>query len=169
MSKDCGSETYVDISNAKARKYRQTCHMVPPSTTAAFASTSNPVLPTQNAAPSTSGSSYTFWASASALLEKAINVLRPRRTGNRYTPGVTLGLQQDASIANTAQILKYIHWCVDSAPSRTFLHHVCIERKEGNEFINDLHNSYRRLRGWRWYLSMTTCAEIRLVRVSHSF
>ena len=232
MNKDCGAETYIDISSAKARRYRQTCHTTPPDSAAveppknpssasmtskpsvlpsqatassntdsnrrfgalestlSYRRTRNvvspgtldvqslspvdtfdrpPLLPTQKAAPSNSGKNQGLRASVSTVLKMAFNMLflpLLRKTGNKSIFS-TVQLQHNPSVIDTPEKLTYLHWCVDSASSKTIVHHICVEQKNGKDFLNDLHTSYRKLRGWRWYLSMTTCAEIKLVRVSH--
>lgn len=66
---------------------------------------------------------------------------------------------------------KYVHWCVDS--SVTSLHNVCVEALngaiKGKAFILELQSSYNRLRGLRRWLSLTTCANVKLVQVSTDF
>lgn len=62
---------------------------------------------------------------------------------------------------------KWVHWCVDATKTR--LHEICVEAqtgaKRGREFINELIDSYRRLRGVRWWLSLTDCAAVKVVKV----
>lgn len=62
---------------------------------------------------------------------------------------------------------KWVHWCVDATKTR--LHEICVEAqtgaKRGREFINELIDSYRRLRGVRWWLSLTDCATVKVVKV----
>jgi hypothetical protein len=62
---------------------------------------------------------------------------------------------------------KWVHWCVDATKTR--LHEICVEAqigaKRGREFINELIDSYRRLRGIRWWLSLTDCAAVKVVKV----
>ncbi|OCK73877.1 hypothetical protein K432DRAFT_430344 [Lepidopterella palustris CBS 459.81] len=66
---------------------------------------------------------------------------------------------------------KYVHWCVDSA--RTQVHNVCVEAavgaKTGSQFIQELLSSYRRLRGLRWWFSLTDCANVKLVKFVRLF
>lgn len=67
----------------------------------------------------------------------------------------------------SSTVKKYVHWCVDS--SKTHLHDICveskIEAKKGGAFIKELLTSYKRLRGIRWWFSLTHCAEVKLVKV----
>ncbi|KAF8533262.1 hypothetical protein BDD12DRAFT_947735 [Trichophaea hybrida] len=64
---------------------------------------------------------------------------------------------------------KYLHWCVDSASTDTKLHHVCVESAMaatigGNDFIEELNTSYKRLRGLRWTFSFTICIKAKIVK-----
>lgn len=141
------------------------CDTKPVKSTAAQPST----LPTHNTSlPSSSGSGG-LRASTSALIGKATRNLQQRFRGNESARSASQGSEQDATIdGNPPPDPKYINWCVDSAPSRTFRHSICLEEKKEKYFIDELYKSYKKLRGWRWYLSMTTCAEIKLVKVSYS-
>ena len=124
-----------------------------------------PILPTNNGtlADSSDGRGLKKWTSA--LMEKFTS-LQQRRTRKEGSSPASQGSEQNATIVSNATLTtKYIHWCVDSAPRRTFLHHICIEKKKGKDFVDELCKSYKKLRGWRWYFSMTTCTEIKLVRV----
>jgi hypothetical protein len=66
---------------------------------------------------------------------------------------------------------KYILWCVDGSSNDTILHQICVESTiipamRGKDFIQELLDSYKRLRGWRWWLSFTVCTEAKLVKAS---
>jgi hypothetical protein len=66
---------------------------------------------------------------------------------------------------------KYILWCVDGSSNDTILHQICVESTiipaiRGKDFIQELLDSYKRLRGWRWWLSFTVCTEANLVKAS---
>lgn len=73
-------------------------------------------------------------------------------------------------VGPSSAVEKYVHWCVDS--SRTHLHDICveskIEAKKGQAFIKELLTSYKKLRGIRWWFSLTHCAGVKLVKVSYS-
>lgn len=125
-----------------------------------------PILPTHDASLAGSSDTRGFKSSTSALIDKMTSTFRRRYTKKDNASPPSRGSEQNATIISDATpTLKHIHWCVDSAPQRTFLHHICIEQKKGKDFINELCKSYKKLRGWRWYLSMTTCTEIKLVKV----
>lgn len=125
-----------------------------------------PMLPTHSASPTGSGAAGGFTGWTSALMEKTIGKLRQRRTRKEDGCPMSEGSEQTTTVVpDPTPNTKHVHWCVDSAPGRTFLHHICIEQKKGTDFFDELCRSYKKLRGWRWYLSMTTCTEIRLVKV----
>lgn len=126
------------------------------------ASPSGPTSPSGNsgnlATPSTISSSH-------AANQSSKTNRHPRR---RYpsTPGITSGTIQASTDRE-----KYFHWCVDSA--KTLLHDICVqspvEAKTGRDFVKELRKSYRRLRGIRWWLSFTDCANVKLVKVRFNY
>ena len=125
-----------------------------------------PILPTNNASLTDSTGIRGFRASTSALIGKTTSNLQQSRTRKESACPASQGSEQNSTtVSNPTPTPKYVHWCVDSAPRRTSLHHICIEKKKGKDFFDELCKSYKKLRGWRWYLSMTTCTEIRLVKV----
>lgn len=127
------------------------------------------MLLTHNASPADLSDSHDLKASMFILIEKLTGNLQQRNMRKRHTCSVSQDSQQNTTmILNTTLTLKYVHWCVDSALWRTFLHHICIKKKEGKDFINKLCKSYKKIHRWRWYLSMTTCTEIKLVKVRYS-
>lgn len=69
---------------------------------------------------------------------------------------------------SSSEVEKYVHRCVDS--SKTHLHDICVESKveakRGRAFITELLTSYKKLRGIRWWFSLTHCAEVKFVKVS---
>lgn len=69
---------------------------------------------------------------------------------------------------SSSEVEKYVHWCVDS--SKTHLHDICVESKveakRGRAFIKEVVTSYKKLRGIRWWFSLTHCAEVKVVKVS---
>ena len=83
-------------------------------------------------------------------------------------PADTGNFQSKEVVCEPPRLPKYIHWCVDTADRRTFMDHICIEEKQGPAFVEDLIRKYKARRGWRWLFSLTTCAEIKLVKVSSS-
>ncbi|KAL8859653.1 MAG: hypothetical protein Q9178_003767 [Gyalolechia marmorata] len=161
--KECGFEAHVDVSHAKARKYRQMCA----TDLARSRPGQHPILPTSNVSSSRWSAPGQVPVSASVSLTWA-EIIQQRRTRNRNTLPQGQGLDPNANVVpQTHPTPEYIHWCVDAAPQRTLLYEICKERKKGKDFINELCRSYRRIRGWRWYFSMTTCTEIRFVNVIH--
>lgn len=158
---DCGSNLSVDITQEKAQRYRRLCVTKPQPPLQTLAGQS-PILPTTNTVSNGSTTRREFLALASSIPGNVTNNLRQRFTRSREVPPECHELEESAtSPRNTPP--KYIHWCVDSAPQRTLLHPICIEKKKGEDFLDELRKSYRKIRGWRWYLSMTTCAETKLV------
>jgi hypothetical protein len=109
-----------------------------------------------------------WMASTSNVLSNFGSSIRQRF---KYNQSIIRNRTQGATKAsNNTQALvpvpRYIHWCVDSATRQTLLHHICIEEKKGKAFVEELRQSYRRLRGWKWWFSLLTCEEIRLTKVS---
>lgn len=153
---------HVDISHAKARRYRQICNTYPTRSKPG----QDPILPTTNASSISWSAVGQAQASASVSKGKSADNLQQRPTRNRSALLESQGPKLNASIVSQNNpAAEYIHWCVDTGPQRTLLHEVCKEEKKGNDFINELCRSYRKIRGWRWYFSMTTCAEIKFVNV----
>lgn len=117
--------------------------------------------PTHNTSPPDSSDAYTFRVWASALIEKVTRNLQKRLSRNKSAQSGSQGSGQNTTI------ISHINWCVDSAPWRTILHSICLEQKKERLFIDELYRSYKKLRGWRWYFSMTTCTEIKLIKVRY--
>jgi hypothetical protein len=162
--KDCRNETYIDVLRAKARIYRQMCTTRP----RAVATSTLPTLPTNNSSTASSSGSKGLKAATSTLITNISNTLRQRASKNTQPCSSNQTPYRTANnTSNNTPSPKSIHWCVDDAARRTLYHNICIEKKKGKDFINELCKSYRKLRGWKWFLSMTTCAEIRLVKVSY--
>jgi hypothetical protein len=92
---------------------------------------------------------------------------KAQRTQREYpsNPVVDL-LETETGVSDSPR--KWVHWCVDATKTR--LHEICVEAqtgaKRGCEFINELIYSYRRLRGIRWWFSLTDCATVKVVKVS---
>ena len=122
-----------------------------------------PILPTTNVSLNSWSAVGQGETSASVSKGQPVGNLQLRPTMNRSARPESQGLELKSSQMHTAP--EYIHWCVDTAPQRTLLYEVCKEKMKGKDFINELCRSYRKIRGWRWYFSMTTCAEIRFVNV----
>ena len=161
---ECGFETYVDVSYAKARRYRQMCDTYPTRSKPG----QQPILPTTNVSSSSWSTVGQGEASASASNGQSAENLQQRPTRNRNALPESQGLELNSTfISQIRPAPEYIHWCVDTAPQRTLLYEVCKGKMKGKDFINELCRSYRKIRGWRWYFSMTTCAEIRFVNVRH--
>ncbi|KAL9033583.1 MAG: hypothetical protein Q9180_005869, partial [Flavoplaca navasiana] len=154
---ECGFETYVDVSHAKARRYRQMCDTYPTRSKPG----QQPILPTTNVSSSNWSALLQEEASASVSEGQSADNLHQRPTRNRSALPESQGLEINSLQIRPAP--EYIHWCVDTAPQRTLLYEVCKEKMKGKDFINELCRSYRKIRGWRWYFSMTTCAEIKFV------
>ena len=123
-------------------------------------------LPVHEASAADSSGRGNYKAIASNLFGKAVGNLRQRFTKKQSPPQESQELQENTTIASNGNPSpSYIHWCVDSAPQRTLLHQICIKEQKGKAFLDELYMSYKKLRGWRWYFSMMTCAEIKLVNV----
>lgn len=123
-------------------------------------------LPVHEASAADSSNCGNHKATGSNLLGKAVNNLRESFTKMKLPPRESQELEENTAIASHSNPPpSYIHWCVDAAPQRTLLHQICIEEQKGKAFLDELYRSYKKLRGWRWYFSMMTCAEIRLVNV----
>jgi len=45
------------------------------------------------------------------------------------------------------------------------MRHVTINRTRDTSIFDELRETYKKLRGWKWYLSMMTCGEIELVKL----
>lgn len=160
--KECGFNTHVDVSFAKARRYRQLCDTYPTRSKPG----QHPILPITNVSSSSWSAVGQVQASASASKGRSAENIQQRPTRNRSALPGSQGLELNATVVSqTHPAPEYIHWCVDAAPQRTLLYEICKEKKKGKDFINELCRSYRKIRGWRWYFSMTTCAEIRFVNV----
>lgn len=158
----CGYETYVDVPHAEARKYRRRCAARPEKAT--FSNSS--FLPTTNALLSNSTRIQRWTASLLAPIVKIGNSLHgifSETNESHRARHVCDSNTTDAT--DPATPLRYIHWCVDSAAQTTLLRDICLQKINGKNFIDELRSSYRKLRGWRWYLSLTTCTEIRLIKV----
>lgn len=127
-----------------------------------------PILPTTNVSSSSWSTVGQGEASASASNGQSAENLQQRPTRNRNALPESQGLELNSTVISQRRPApEYIHWCVDTAPQRTLLYEVCKGKMKGKDFINELCRSYRKIRGWRWYFSMTTCAEIRFVNVRH--
>ncbi len=156
---------YVDVSRAKAQRYRQPCSTERVNVTA----NDPPILPTNNTSPAGSNSARRVKSSTPAWISNLSKTLQRRSSRKNQQSHTSQVFNQDATAAATAiPPPKSIHWCVGSSRRRTLLHNTCVNQKEEREFIDELCNSYRTLRGWKWYLSMTTCIEIKIVRVKHT-
>lgn len=89
-----------------------------------------------------------------------------QRTQRAYPPSsVDILLKTETEVEDSPR--KWVHWCVDATKTR--LYEICVEAqtgaKRGREFIDELIDSYRRLRGIRWWLSLTDCATVKIVKV----
>ena len=157
---DCNQETHVEVSCAKAQRYRRMC-----TTTASIRN--HPILPTSNQSTTGSTGNQGLKAATSRLLGDISNTFQLRSSPTRG-PSRPIPTPKEASniVSEGTPGTKIIHWCVDSADRRTFLHNICLEKKKGRDFIVELCKSYRKLRGWKWLFSMTTCAEIKIVKAS---
>lgn len=125
-----------------------------------------PILPITNVSSSSWSAVGQGEASAPASEGQSAENLKQRPIRNRSAHPESQGLEFNSTVLSQIHPApEYIHWCVDTAPQRTLLHEVCKKTMKGKDFINELYRSYRKIRGWRWYFSMTTCAEIRFVNV----
>lgn len=61
---------------------------------------------------------------------------------------------------------KWVQWCVGTRKVR--LHEIWVEDnnklKSGCQFIQELQKSYRRIRGLRWWFSLSSLAEVKIVK-----
>jgi hypothetical protein len=153
----CKHETYIDVECAKARRYWRMCTTQPRKVAAGNAD----VLPRHTQPSVSSGGSEGLKAAASTWIADISNGSR-QRASKKTRSDAAVGISDSKSSSKT------IHWCVDSAARRTLLHNVCLEENKGKDFIKALCKNYRKARGWKWYLSMTTCARIKLVKVYNS-
>ncbi|KAF2465752.1 uncharacterized protein BDR25DRAFT_360279 [Lindgomyces ingoldianus] len=84
---------------------------------------------------------------------------RSQRTQRAY-PSISVNTTSNIEMEVGDSPRKWVYWSVDSTKTR--LHEICVEAqtgaKRGREFINELLESYRRLRGIRSWLSLTDCA-----------
>ena len=162
----CGYETYIDVPHAEARKYRRRCATRPRK--AIFSH--SPCLPTTNTPSSNSTLVQSWTASLSATITKIRDRLRGifSKTSELHRARPVCDSNR-TNATDPATSLKYIHWCVDIATQATLLRDICLEKINGRDFIEELRSSYRKLRGWRWYLSLTTCTEIKFIKVSSMF
>jgi hypothetical protein len=156
--KVCKHETYIDVECAQAQRYRQMCTTQPTK----VAANNSDLLPKHNQPSERSGGREGLKAAASTWIANMSNTLRQRISKKTHSSGDSSGV---AGVSNSKSSSKTIHWCVDSAARRTLLHNVCIEKHKGKKFIRALSRNYRKARGWKWYLSMTTCTRIKLVKV----
>jgi len=62
---------------------------------------------------------------------------------------------------------KWVHWCVGTKTIK--LSEIWVEDnnrlKSGCQFIQELKKSYRKVRGLRWWISLTSLAEVKTVKV----
>lgn len=159
--KGCGHETFVDVPCTEAQKYRRRC-----TTQLEAKSNNSPFLPTTNTPPSNSNLIQGWRSSFLSLISKIGGSFSGRFSKSNETRQARPVCNSNiTNAADQTTPLKYIHWCVDTAMRGTLLQDICLEKIEGKNFIDELRSSYRKLRGWRWYLSMTTCTEIRLIKV----
>ena len=133
----CGFETHIDVSYAKARRYRQMCSTYP----IRSKTDQPPILPTSNASSSNWTASSQAQASASASKGKSAHNLQQRsaiaKSRSALPESQALGLNANIVPQNNPAS-EYVHWCVDTAPQRTLLHEICKEKKKGK----DLSTSY---------------------------
>lgn len=64
-------------------------------------------------------------------------------------------------------VSKWVQWCVGSKRTRAW--DICVEGlpgpKRGRQFLQELKKTYRTLRGFRYWLSLTTLAGVKVVKV----
>jgi len=157
---ESGKSISVDIPTTSALKFQERCIQL---TSCANDSSSGTTPPT--CTPNTGTTSSTSQVAGSS---------RQRQTqaaqSNRSNSAGSTSLRTPSISVNSNE--KYIHWCVDSSRSETNLYHICVESpssaKNGIEFISELRKSYKKSRGIRRLFSLTTCAEIKLVKVTYN-
>ena len=129
-------------------------------TTPVMASNNGESVP-GNLPASTEGEITTNFPGGSSFVSR-----RHQRTQRAYPPSSVDSLSK-ADVEVDEALKKWIHWCVDA--SKTRLHEICVEAptgaKRGCEFIKELVGSYRKIRGIRWWLSLTDCAAVKVVKV----
>ena len=90
--------------------------------------------------------------------------------GPSTTVGAASQTADDAQAREAQAGTQWIHWCVGSR--RTRVHDICVkgrsDTKTGRDFLCELKRQYRKLRGLRWYLSLTDFARVKIVKVSQS-
>lgn len=104
-------------------------------------------------------------SSNSSATDSSAKPRKSQRTQRAYpSSSVDTSLKPETEVDDSPT--KWVHWCVDATKTR--LHEICVEAqtgaKRGREFINELIDSYRRLRGIRWWLSLTDCATVKVVK-----
>ncbi len=94
-------------------------------------------------------------------------LLRWRRWLEAKSSHDTISNLTHSSDAHAAKDETYVHWCVNSLSFHTALDYVVVKRglTKDRDFIKELRNKYRVLRGWRWWISLTTCSKISLIKV----
>lgn len=105
-------------------------------------------------------------STSSSAIDVSSQSRRSQRTQRTY-PSSSIDILSKPEVEIVDSPGKWVHWCVDATKTR--LHEICVEAqtgaKRGREFINELIDSYRRLRGIRWWLSLTDCAAVKVVKV----
>lgn len=160
---DCEEETFVDVPSDEGLSFRRRCTEA----STKYKPNRPPVLPTNNSTPtSAENGNWGFNRASRKLIGDMGNVFRRKSSTTNQGQDVSQDSKQRSSAASsTVPPTKHIHWCVDSATRQIFLKDIYIKPYNGREFFNELRKSYRKIRGLKWYISMTTCAEIKLVKV----
>jgi hypothetical protein len=119
-----------------------------------------PVLPTMQPTASSQHSKSGSLAPRSWLLRWG-RCLKAKLSHN------TISNSTHSSDVRAAEYETYVHWCVNSLSFHTALDYVVVRKglTKDRDFIKELRNKYRVLRGWRWWISLTTCSKISLIKV----
>ncbi|KAI9863931.1 MAG: hypothetical protein M1824_005969 [Vezdaea acicularis] len=144
------SDVHVDVPSRYARQYRMAC------TTKECADDGGTLPFHAGDLTSTEASAMpSFWISLRLKSLFGRNSQNPEATQKQVSSVLPEGKPSEPN---------YLHWCVESKDNDLQMHPICTEEKEGFNFIRELKRSYRLIRGWKWYLSLTTCGAIKLTK-----
>lgn len=172
MLQDCGQIVFIDIPTPLARTIQtQGAGCTAPDTDSSptRTNTRGPAPRNLNATlvipKSSKGSTLGLLTGALGITRQLNSNKQDRTVGNTTSAVYT---QLGINGGNSKEI--YLHRGVDSATRDTKLHQMRVESTiiatlSGNNLIDELNTSYKRLRGWRWVFSFTICMKVRIVKV----
>ncbi|KAF8241223.1 hypothetical protein K440DRAFT_646672 [Wilcoxina mikolae CBS 423.85] len=161
---DCGHTVSIDVPAPLARALRnQEIKSAPGLYPTVMSSTPGG---TSNNAQLNAYASQTSNLSRSSVASSAISGACLPHTHQQGSISITAAgrTAQTPSVGGNSPE-KYIFWCVDGSTNDKILHQICVEStmipaRRGKDFIKELLDSYKRLRGWRWWLSFTFFRQI---------